>query len=224
MSSPESPLLGPRAVPYGPRTKQDRLAGYATHFGVALFAALILSVLVRLPLGVFTYHPVGMTLFVVLITEGISLLQPTSTPEQKAKGQKNHAMVQTIAYCSAIVGFTAIFYNKVLSSKPHFTSSHAQLGVFVFSFLFVQLVFGIIMAVLPRLSDQSNAKSLWKYHRVSGYILLVLIWTTAQLGVRADYMFNNLWSPSLIWLHWVVVVLVGYGIVRRIRLEKWGLA
>ncbi|KAL0096629.1 eukaryotic cytochrome b561-domain-containing protein [Phycomyces blakesleeanus] len=224
MSDQETPLLGPRATPFGPKTKQDRLAGYSTHLGIGLFTVLVLSVLIRLPLSVFTIHPVFMTIFVVSISEGISLLQPTHTPEQKAQGLKKHAAIQTISYVAAIIGFTAIFYNKVISSKPHFTSGHAQLGVFVFSFLFVQVLFGIIIAVLPRVyGDQSNAKSLWKYHRVSGYLLLVLIWTTVQLGVRADYMFNNLWSPQLIWLHWLVVVLVGYGVLRRIRFGKWGL-
>lgn len=81
------------------------------------------------------------------------------------------------------------------------------------------------MAFLPRqiFGSVDKAKSTWKYHRVFGYILLVLVWTTAQLGVRADYMYNNLYSPHLIWLHWVSLILVFSGLYGRIRFKKWGI-
>lgn len=76
---------------------------------------------------------------------------------------------------------------------------------------------------MPRIyGSVARAKGLWKYHRVFGYVLLVLVWLTAQLGVRADYMYNNLYSPKLIWLHWVSVFLIFGGIYTRIRFSKWG--
>lgn len=102
---------------------------------------------------------------------------------------------------------------------------HGKMGLFVFIYLFVQLVFGVSMALLPKqiFGSVDKAKSTWKYHRVFGYILLLLVWITAQLGVRADYMYNNLYSPHLIWLHWVSLALVFGGLYSRIRFNKWGI-
>ncbi|KAI8047390.1 eukaryotic cytochrome b561-domain-containing protein [Gilbertella persicaria] len=205
--------------------KKDAYSKWSITTGLILFVSLILSVLVRIPFNIFTFHPVFMTIFIVLATEGITLLQPTSTAEEKKSGLKYHAIIQSASYLSAITGFSFIFYNKVISGKHHFESFHGKLGLFVFIFLAIQLIFGIAMAFLPRhaFGSVERGKSLWKYHRVSGYILLVLVWLTSQLGVRADYMYNNLYSVHLLWLHWVAVFLVFAGIANRIRLKKWGI-
>ncbi|CAO0791963.1 unnamed protein product [Mucor circinelloides] len=205
--------------------RKDVYAKWSIAAGLALFVSLVVSVLVRIPFNVFTYHPLFMTTFIVLVTEGISLLQPTSTEIEKKRGLRYHAIIQTTSYLSAISGFSFIFYNKVISGKHHFESFHGKMGLFVFIYLFVQLVFGVSMALLPKqiFGSVDKAKSTWKYHRVFGYILLLLVWITAQLGVRADYMYNNLYSPHLIWLHWVSLVLVFGGLYSRIRFNKWGI-
>ncbi|KAI7891278.1 eukaryotic cytochrome b561-domain-containing protein [Mucor mucedo] len=203
--------------------RNDRLSKWSIISGLALFVSLVGSVLVRLPFNLFTYHPLFMTLFIVLVTEGVALLQPTSTVTEKKVGLKYHAAIQTISYTSVITGFSFIFYNKMVSGKPHFESVHGKLGLFVFIYLLIQLVFGITVAFVPRIyGSVARAKGLWKHHRVFGYVLLVLVWLTAQLGVRADYMYNNLYSPKLIWLHWVSVFLIFGGIYSRIRFNKWG--
>lgn len=94
----------------------------------------------------------------------------------------------------------------------------------MFSLLWVQIAFGVTIAYTPTLvfGSVANAKRLWKYHRRFGYVLLGLVWLTAQLGVRADYTYNNLWSEHLIWLHWVGVSLVAGGLVARTRVSKMG--
>ncbi|KAI8878661.1 hypothetical protein K501DRAFT_258179 [Backusella circina FSU 941] len=205
-------------------TQQDKYGHYSLVTGLVLFVGLILSVLVRIPFNVFTYHPIFMTLFIVLSTEGIAILQPTKTAEEKRRGLIYHAIVQSLSYLSVLTGFSFIFYNKVISGKDHFTSFHGKMGLFVFIFLFIQLLFGITIGLVPRVyGSVDRAKSLWKYHRRVGYFLIILVWLTAQFGVRADYMYNNLYSAHLLWLHWLVIALVGYGLVTRIRISKWGI-
>jgi hypothetical protein len=54
---------------------------------------------------------------------GIYLLQPTYTPQEKKEGLKRHAILQILAYTSAVIGATAIFYNKAIHDKPHITRS-----------------------------------------------------------------------------------------------------
>ncbi|KAI7865735.1 hypothetical protein BDF14DRAFT_1822953 [Spinellus fusiger] len=208
----------------GSKRKGDQFYAYLTHTGLALFAALVLSVLVRLPLNVFTLHPLFNVIMLVSVTEGVVLLQTTSTQEEKEKGLEYHAIVQSIASFSFVVAGTAIFVNKYLLNKEHLTSVHGYLGAFVFVYMVIQVLFGLTIAFFRHLyGSEFAAKQLWKYHRVSGYFLLILLWTTAQLGVRADYMYNNLWSRHLIWLHWVAVFLVAAGVFGRIRVSKWGI-
>ncbi|KAI9488377.1 eukaryotic cytochrome b561-domain-containing protein, partial [Zychaea mexicana] len=157
--------------------------------------------------------------------KGVNLLQTTSTAKEKAKGLKKHAFMQASAYIFAIVGFSFIVYNKAMMHKEHFTSNHGKFGLTVFCYLFFQLLFGLTIAYIPRLyGNVTKAKQLWKFHRMTGYILLVLIWITAQLGVRADYMYKNLWSPKLIIGHYIALALVVIGIAGRVRLSKWGLS
>jgi hypothetical protein len=103
-------------------SKKDKLSFWSIQAGLLLFVGLVGSVLVRLPFNVFTYHPLFMVPFIILVTEGIVLLQPTSTVEEKRKGLKYHAIIQTLSYLSVITGFSFIFYNKVISGKPHFES------------------------------------------------------------------------------------------------------
>jgi cytochrome b561 len=105
------------------------------------------------------------------------------------------------------------------------TSVHGKLGLLTFIFLFVQVVFGVTIGMIPITIYGSidKAKSLWKYHRVLGYTLLLLVWVTAQLGVRADYMYNNLYSTNLIYLHWISFIFVFAGITYRTRISKWGI-
>ncbi|EIE87432.1 hypothetical protein RO3G_12143 [Rhizopus delemar RA 99-880] len=128
-----------------------------------------------------------MTFFIVLITEGIALLQPTSTTEEKKKGLKYHSLIQSTSYIFAIIGVSFIFYNKIISGKAHFESVHGKLGVFTFIFLFVQVIFGVTIGMIPITIYGSidKAKSLWKYHRVLGYTLLLFVWITAQLGYQS---------------------------------------
>lgn len=103
-------------------SKRDKASKWSITAGLLLFVSLILSVLVKIPFNIFTFHPLFMTTFIVLVTEGIALLQPTSTATEKKRGLKFHAFIQTTSYLSVITGFSFIFYNKVISGKPHFES------------------------------------------------------------------------------------------------------
>lgn len=102
--------------------KKDAYAKWSIISGLTLFVGLVVSVLVRIPFNIFTYHPLFMTGFIVFVTEGVSLLQPTATDIEKKRGLGYHAIIQTISYLSAISGFSFIFYNKVISGKHHFES------------------------------------------------------------------------------------------------------
>ncbi|RUP43725.1 eukaryotic cytochrome b561-domain-containing protein [Jimgerdemannia flammicorona] len=136
----------------------------------------------------FAWHPALMTILLVAVTEGILILQPTTTPAEKATGLNLHKWTLIIGYTCAIGGSSVIFYNKVLSGKEHFTTTHSQLGAFTSSYLLIQLLFGLSMVYLPNLfGGVGKAKALWKYHRLSGYFLFIFVWVTAQFGAHSDW-------------------------------------
>jgi hypothetical protein len=85
-------------------------------------------------------------------------------------------------------------------------------------------VFGFVIAFVPTIfGGVSQAKALWKYHRVSGYTFLILVWTTTLIGVHAAYFIVKFPAPSLLWLHWLALVMVMIGIIFRVDIGKWGL-
>ncbi|CAO3583740.1 unnamed protein product [Absidia cylindrospora] len=189
---------------------------------LVLLAVVVLSVLARIPLSVFSLHPFFMTMFIIFLTEGIATLQPTHTKNEKYQGLKRHAIIQLVAFLFGLFGFSAIFYNKVLSNKSHFTSGHGKLGVSVILYLISQLLFGLVCAYVPGLSPA--VKKLWKYHRLTGYIFLSLVWVTAVFGLQADYIVANSWliPSSLLLSNWpfLVVVFIILGVGLRIRPYK----
>ncbi|KAJ2957607.1 hypothetical protein NQZ79_g6699 [Umbelopsis isabellina] len=208
-----APLLSQTSQTVETNKRVANLLSVSTQAGIVLFVVLVWSVLLTTPWSLFSYHPASMTVLVVAATEAIFLLQPTYTAHEKKKGLRRHAFLQALAYTGAILGFTAITYNKAIHDKPHITS-----------FLFIQLLFGIIIAYAPSVvGGTPQAKSLWKYHRISGYVLLVLIWATAQLGAHAEFMVDNFPKPKLLWLYWVSLALVSIGVAKRTDVSKWGL-
>ncbi|KAI9279014.1 eukaryotic cytochrome b561-domain-containing protein [Umbelopsis sp. AD052] len=218
-----SPLLGSTSETMKANVRSTNFFSLAGQAGIVLFAVLVWSVLLTTPWSLFSYHPAGMSILVVAATEGIYLLQPTYTPQEKKEGLKYHAILQILGYTSGVIGATAIFYNKAIHDKPHITSAHASFGVLTLSYLLVQLLFGVFMAYIPSVfGGTSQAKALWKYHRVSGYLLLILVWITAQLGAHADFMVDNFPVPNFLWLYWVSLALVAIGIFKRTDVSKWG--
>ncbi|SAL99209.1 hypothetical protein [Absidia glauca] len=204
------------------RKQQDVKGLWLVRTALLLLAVEVLSVLARIPLSVFSLHPFFMTLFIILLTEGVTTLQPTRTKVEKRLGLHRHAIIQLFAFLSAVTGFSAIFYNKVLANKDHFTSGHGKLGLSVIAYLIFQASFGIVCAFVPGLSPA--IKNLWKYHRVTGYLLLSLVWITAVFGLQADYIVANNWliPPSFLLSNWLLlaVVFVVISVSLRIRFYK----
>lgn len=70
----------------------------------------------------------------VILLQGIFLLQPTSVPADKKPGLTLHQIVQLFGLTVALVGFAFIFVNKNMHNAQHITSWHAGLGITVGSF------------------------------------------------------------------------------------------
>lgn len=103
----------------------------------------------------------------------------------------------------------------------HFHSVHGYLGVLTSVVLLVQYVFGFLMWGVPGVfGGIDNAKALWKYHRISGYILFLLILATVTSAVWTDFNVNVL--KIRLWAVVVAIALIVLGVYPRLHPRKLG--
>lgn len=158
----------------------------------------------------------------LLLVQGILILQPTHTPKQKETGTILHSILNGACIVSLIAGLIIIEYNKFAHNAFHFTSIHGKLGLITFVFFIIQAIVGITQYYIPQLyGGIDNAKAIWKYHRFSGYVVLPLSLITVSAATQVDFNKNVLHIQ--LWSVIVASVLVVVGIGARIHLQKLGL-
>lgn len=103
----------------------------------------------------------------------------------------------------------------------HFHSVHGYMGVLTSVVLLVQYIFGFLMWGVPGVfGGVDNAKALWKYHRISGYLLFLLILATVISAVWTDFNVNVL--NIRLWAVLVSIVLIVLGVYPRLHPRKLG--
>ena len=148
-------------------------------------------------------------------------MQPTHTKEQKRHGTYWHAGLNNVALSAAIAGLVIIEYNKIDHGGVHFVSPHAILGLIVYILVAIQAFVGITQYFAPGLyGGEDNAKKLYKYHRVSGYVIIVLMLATVCAATQTDFNKNVL--QMQLWAVIVASVIVLAGLVSRIKKQKFG--
>ena len=121
-----------------------------------------------------------------------------------------------------MAGLVVIEYNKIAHNGAHFQSPHAILGLITYMFFIIQALIGITQYYTPSLyGGIGNAKAIWKYHRMSGYLLLVLSFATVAAATQTD--FNNNVLHLKLWAVIVASLLTLVGVIPRIKKQKLGL-
>ena len=101
-------------------------------------------------------------------------------------------------------------------------SSHAILGLITYIFLGIQALVGFTQYFVPKLyGSVDKAKSLYKWHRISGYVILVLLLSTVAAATQTDY--NKTTLDIKLWAVIISALLVLIGVVPRIKKQKLGL-
>jgi hypothetical protein len=173
------------------------------------------------PLILFSVHPLAQSLGVLVLLQSILVLQPTHTGAQKQVGQKIHAGLNLLAFAIFVVGIVVIEVNKFKSNGPHFHSAHGYLGVITSIWILIQYFVGFTMFGTPALyGGEANAKKIWKYHRISGYGLLLSMMATVTSAVETDYNKNVLGLK--LWAMVVIFVIMILGVYPRIKKQKLG--
>ncbi|PFH61656.1 hypothetical protein XA68_16745 [Ophiocordyceps unilateralis] len=190
--------------------------------GAILMLVLVWASVLNKPLILFSAHPLLQSLAVFVLIQSVLSLQPTYTSEQKQLGQRVHASLNLVALLLLIAGVTLIEYNKLTSHGPHFHSVHGYLGVIVSIILIIQYLVGFTMWAVPALyGGEVRARAVWKYHRYSGYVVLLLLLVTVCSAAETDYNRNVLHMK--LWAAILASILVVLGVFPRIQKYKLGL-
>lgn len=114
-----------------------------------------------------------------------------------------------------------IEYNKFDHNGTHFESPHAILGLVTYILVILQAFVGVTQYFTPGLyGGENNAKALYKYHRVSGYVTIVLMLATICAATYTTFNINALGMQ--LWAIVVASVVTLVGLAPRIRLSKLG--
>ncbi|QDS78015.1 hypothetical protein FKW77_002740 [Venturia effusa] len=190
--------------------------------GVWVLAAVIWSAVFSNKLILFSAHPLLNSAALLLLAQGTLILQPTHTADQKRQGTITHALFNQLALGAFIAGWVVIEVNKFKNGIPHFESTHAILGFTTYILLIIQAFVGFTQYFVPSLyGGVDNAKKIYKYHRVSGYTVLVLVLATICSATQTT--FNKTTYHIQLWAMIVLSVLILAGILPRIKKQKLGL-
>ncbi|KAF8078138.1 hypothetical protein FPV67DRAFT_1464322 [Lyophyllum atratum] len=197
-------LMGQEEQRLKPEGRQgDLFAKYTALCTITVLAIVTwIAVLKNDPanVGWFAFHPTLQTLSLVLFTYGILTLQPTSQPRTKAAGLARHqAAIFLLGFPSILLGTSAVAYNKWINGKEHMTTWHGTFGYLALVWILAQVGLGggSVWFNGAAFGGGSKAKALWKYHRLSGYLLFPTLLFTAHLGGGWSHWGDNYVGSSL---------------------------
>jgi hypothetical protein len=158
---------------------------------------------------------------ILLLAQGVLILQPTHTAEQKKTGTYIHAATNDIGLVALLAGLVVIEVNKYKNGLPHLESPHAVLGIITYILLIIQATVGFTQYFVPQLyGGVDNAKKVWKYHRFSGYFVFTLALATVCAATQTFY--NKVVLDIKLWAVIVASIITLAGIVPRIKKQKLG--
>ncbi|KAJ2161160.1 hypothetical protein GGF46_001672 [Coemansia sp. RSA 552] len=202
-------------------------------------ALLIYLVSLRLALkdhlhSPFSWHPILMSVALVLSTEAIVILQFAPWPVPKGRRRPARTFHYTAHALSGLtqvigIGQFAANYGRMEALPPlraRGTSAHAVLGGLSGLTFIAQVGFGIYITCGSKSGGggggQRHAKHLHKYHRAFGYLVLALQWTAAWLGIHSHWLRDSGGGPGeLTWFCCFAMVIVG--VLLPVDMAKFGL-
>ena len=220
--APYDRVLGRRKLTDCHLTKQG--TAWIAQAGAILFLVLVwVAVFLNPLLPLVSPHPLLQSAGVFTLTQSILILQPTWTAGDKAAGQRAHASLNLLSFLIFLAGTTVIEVNKLTSNGDHFHSVHGYLGVATAIVLLAQYLFGFLIWGVPVVfGGLDQAKSLWRFHRWSGYLLYPLVLATVISATQTSY--NESVLGIKLWSVIVTSVLLVVGIYPRLSITKLGIS
>ncbi|KAK7203371.1 hypothetical protein BZA70DRAFT_283529 [Myxozyma melibiosi] len=168
----------------------------------------------------FTGHPALNNFAILMLVQSIILVQPTATTAEKQLGAMVHGLFNLFGAICYVMAFGIVFINKTSNGGAHIHSAHAAVGLLTYVILLVNVIIGFTQYWMPGIyGSVTRAKSLYKYHRVLGYIGLFFSFLATGLATITPYNRNVLGIRFPIILGFMIATALGLAI--RIRPHKF---
>ncbi|KAF9169814.1 hypothetical protein BGX21_008311 [Mortierella sp. AD011] len=170
-----------------------------SQLGVLVFFGTLASVIFKAPWAYpYSWHPICMGLYGFVATEAATI----------------HGYLQSLALVFSLIGFVAIYENKELKQKQHFHTNHAFFGCTAVFIFFFQVLFGTVIAYLPRrIFNWIGYARIVRIHRVAGYISIATLWATLWLGTLTNWMKRNFDHE---WIFGLALGMIAVGLVGQV--------
>ncbi|KAK8854949.1 hypothetical protein IAR55_003688 [Kwoniella newhampshirensis] len=209
-------------------TPRDKLALGLVYGGIALFLPLtwylVFSGNVK-EMGWFAVHPPMQSLAITAFLLGVTPLQPppsnSATRSSRFKSHQN--LMLLLALPALAIGSAAMIYNKYLHGAQHFTTWHSWFGLGVVGWVVLQAIIGASSVWFGGkvFGGGENAKRVYKYHRLSGYLLVTLSLITVNLaGIYSTWAQGRGLHALRIVAFWVGLPMIWVGLTIRARPSK----
>ena len=210
--------------------RQENLSRHAVGVQISalLFVAVVWSIVLSsvslrsLPL--FGYHPLVQSLGILLLLQAVVVLQRTSgaQPHRKRAAFSAHQWLNLLLVLPLLTVGASIMWYLHDVSNAHFISWHGILGTACVSAAWAQAALGAASVWWKGalVGGENKGKALWKYHRLSGYILITMFLVTAALGVvETTWGQNNAgWTQKALVL--AGLGLAGFALLARVQKSK----
>ncbi|KAF3491205.1 putative Cytochrome b561 [Arthroderma uncinatum] len=185
--------------------------------GILIIAGLVWSGIFTHELIFFSPHPLLNSVAVLLTVQAILIVQPTKTASQKRAGALTHFGFLAIANLAFISALIIIEINKESHPETRFSSVHGVLGLITYIIIFLQAAVGVAQYFFPEevFGSVENGKKIYKWHRVSGYVLFVLELVVIIAATKTDYNVTTLHIGF--WPVTIASALTFAGVVARVK-------
>jgi hypothetical protein len=84
--------------------------------------------------------------------------------------------------------------------------------------MLIQVLVGACVVYVPSLfGGVQRAKQMYKYHRLSGYILFILLWITAYTGITTPFLLT---IKGLHWIYFISITSIVLGVTLSLQGRK----
>lgn len=191
--------------------------------GIAVLGYEVFRALATTEVSPFTGHPLFNSLGVVLLLQGVMVVQPPpKNPEIKTRLGYVHGVFNNLAASLFVLGSGFIFYNKAAYGASHYTTWHSWFGLTTYITLVTVALVGNCIYFFPNqvFGSVNKAKSFYKYHRQGGYLALILISTSIALATYSSYNQSTLHIPR--GTVFVALAMIFGGLFARMDVKKMG--
>eukprot|EP00039_Didymoeca_costata_P012179 m.174520 g.174520 ORF g.174520 m.174520 type:complete len:218 (-) comp15408_c0_seq1:6584-7237(-) len=158
----------------------------------------------------FLYHPSSMAgAFLLLMPLSISLFGRAPLPSflgvKSHRDKMNlHFYLHTGAVVLTVLGFMAIYFNKIRLGKEHFLTWHGFLGALATAGVLIQYLMSISL-LFPDVTKRIAAnfggiRNMYRLHGISGFVLYALCIVVVWFGFYTTY-----WTNATSMLTWNIV-------------------